>query len=170
MEAIRTFHTGVSEDVLLKQKELEELRTKLLRGAREFYRKLEAQLRGQTDPRALEALGGAYDEIGRLSDKIGSKEEGLEDLRRGLALRERLAGDDPRPGARAELGQKLRAIGSLLAQSGDHAEAIESYARARAKLSCSAAITPRAIASVTAVKSGGSAISIPRRATTPRCS
>ena len=32
MEAMRTFHTGVSEDVLLKQKELEELRTKLLRG------------------------------------------------------------------------------------------------------------------------------------------
>ena len=32
MEAIRTFHTGVSEDVLLKQKELEELRTKLFRG------------------------------------------------------------------------------------------------------------------------------------------
>ena len=31
IEAIRTFHTGVSEDVLLKQKELEELRTKLLR-------------------------------------------------------------------------------------------------------------------------------------------
>ena len=100
--------------------------------AREFYRKLETQLRGQTDPRALEALGGAYDEIGRLSDKIGSKEEALEDLRRGLALRERLAGDDPRPGARADLGRTLRAIGSLLAQAGRHSEAIESYGRARA--------------------------------------
>ena len=100
--------------------------------AREFYRKLEAQLRGQTGHRALAALGAAYDEIGRLSDKIGSKEEGLEDLRRGLALRERLAGDDPQPGARADLGRTLRAIGSMLAQAGHHAEAIETYGRARA--------------------------------------
>ena len=58
MEAIKLFHGEVSEDVLLKQKELEELRTKLLRGAREFYRKLEAQLRGQSDPRALAAPRG----------------------------------------------------------------------------------------------------------------
>ena len=33
-EAIRTFYTGVSEDLLLKQKEFDTLRTKLLRGAR----------------------------------------------------------------------------------------------------------------------------------------
>jgi serine/threonine-protein kinase len=37
-EAIRTFHTGVSEDILLKQPEFKALRTKLLQGAREFYR------------------------------------------------------------------------------------------------------------------------------------
>ena len=131
MEAIRTFHTGVSEDVLLKQKELEELRTKLLRSAREFYRKLESQLRGQTDWRALEALGGAYDEIGRLSDKIGSKEEGLEDLERRPGLRGGWPATTRDP-ARADLGRTLRAIGGLLAQSGRHAEAIESYAQARA--------------------------------------
>ena len=47
-------------------------------------------------------------------------------------MRERLAGDNSRPGARADLGRTLRAIGSLLAQSGRHAEAIDSYGRARA--------------------------------------
>ena len=48
-EAIRMFHTGVSEDLLLKQKEFGALRTKLLRGAQEFYRKLEGLLGGQAD-------------------------------------------------------------------------------------------------------------------------
>jgi hypothetical protein len=41
------FHAGVSEDLLLKQKEFGALRTKLLRGAQEFYRKLEGLLGGQ---------------------------------------------------------------------------------------------------------------------------
>ena len=47
LEAIRMFHTGVSEDILLKQEEFKALRTKLLRGAREFYRKLGGLLQGQ---------------------------------------------------------------------------------------------------------------------------
>ena len=36
MEAIKTFHTGVSEDLLLKQKEFTELRTKLCARPRPF--------------------------------------------------------------------------------------------------------------------------------------
>ncbi len=48
-EAIKMFHTGVSADLLLKQKEFGALRTKLLRGAQEFYRKLEGMLGGQAD-------------------------------------------------------------------------------------------------------------------------
>ena len=38
MEAIKTFHTGVSEDLLLKQKEFTELRTKLLGEATDLLR------------------------------------------------------------------------------------------------------------------------------------
>src|SRR5262249_1614979 len=36
MDAVKAFYTGVSEDVLLKQKEFDDLRTKLLHSAREF--------------------------------------------------------------------------------------------------------------------------------------
>ena len=46
-DAIRLFHGEVSEDLLLKEKRFESLRHKLLRGAADFYGKLEALLQGQ---------------------------------------------------------------------------------------------------------------------------
>ena len=51
------FHTGVSEDLLLKEKEFGRLRTKLLRGAQAFYRKLEGLLEGQADRDSRLGLG-----------------------------------------------------------------------------------------------------------------
>src|SRR5262249_10602548 len=99
MEAIRTFHTGVSEDLLLKQKEFDELRAKLLRGARTFYRKLEELLEGHSDPISRQALGRAYNEVGELTSQIGSKPEALATHRQALALREELARE---PGAGVE--------------------------------------------------------------------
>ena len=41
MEAIKLFHGEVSEDLLLKEKQFEGLRAKLLKGAADFYGKLE---------------------------------------------------------------------------------------------------------------------------------
>ena len=49
MDAVKLFHGEVSEDFLLKEKPFESVRTKLLRGAAEFYSKLERRLEGQTD-------------------------------------------------------------------------------------------------------------------------
>ena len=58
MDAIKLFHGEVSEDFLLKEKPFEALRTKLLRGAADFYSKLEGLLAGQTDrPRARRWAG-----------------------------------------------------------------------------------------------------------------
>src|SRR5262249_19165094 len=71
-EAIRAFHSGVSEDVLLKQPEFKALRTRLLQGAREFYRKLEGLLQGQVDRDSRLALGQSYNEVARLSSDIES--------------------------------------------------------------------------------------------------
>ena len=42
VEAIKTFHTGVSEDFLLKQDQFKELRDRLLKSAADFYGKLGA--------------------------------------------------------------------------------------------------------------------------------
>ena len=49
MDAIKLFHGDVSEDLLLKEKEFEKLRAKLLRGAADFYGKLDRLLEGQSD-------------------------------------------------------------------------------------------------------------------------
>ena len=40
VDAIKTFHTGVSEDFLLKQDQFKELRDRLLKSAADFYGKL----------------------------------------------------------------------------------------------------------------------------------
>ena len=52
VEAIQAFHTGVSEDFLLKQDQFKELRDRLLRSAQDFYGKLSALLGRETDPAA----------------------------------------------------------------------------------------------------------------------
>jgi serine/threonine-protein kinase len=49
VEAIKTFHTVVSEDSLLKQDQFRELRNRLLKSASEFYQRLGALLKDATD-------------------------------------------------------------------------------------------------------------------------
>jgi serine/threonine-protein kinase len=94
-EAIRTFHTGVSKDVLLKQDEFKALRTKLLRGARAFYHKLEALLQGHEDRESRLALGRAYLEVGDLTLQLESIDESKLVLRRALNLFEALCRENP---------------------------------------------------------------------------
>ena len=50
------FHTGVSEDFLLKEEQFKGLRDQLLKSAADFYGKLGGLLKGQTDP----ARGGRW--------------------------------------------------------------------------------------------------------------
>ena len=49
VEAIKTFHTGVSEDFLLKQAQFKEVRDRLLKSASDFYGKLGALLGKESD-------------------------------------------------------------------------------------------------------------------------
>ena len=58
VEAIKTFHTGVSEDFLLKQEQFKELRDRLLRSAADFYGKLGALLGQETDAGLAAGAGG----------------------------------------------------------------------------------------------------------------
>ena len=132
LEAIKTFHGGVSEDVLLKEKQFDGLRTKLLGGATAFYNRLENLLKTQADRRSRAALGQAYHDIGELTARIGSQTEALAALRRGLELRLALASE---PGAsdeaKLEAGSSLIAVGDVQEATGDSAGAFASYERAR---------------------------------------
>jgi len=54
MYVIRTFHTGVSEDFLLKEPRFQGLRDRLLDSASEFYGKLGALLGKETNVASLQ--------------------------------------------------------------------------------------------------------------------
>ena len=132
LEAIKTFHGGVSEELVLKEKQFDGLRTKLLHGATDFYRRLEDLLAGQADRRSRAALGQAYHDIGELTAKIGSQAEALAALRRGLELRMDLAAEAGSDTAsKRDAARSLIAVADLEEASGEAAAALASYQRAR---------------------------------------
>jgi serine/threonine-protein kinase len=132
MDTINRFHTGVSEDFLLNQKEFETLRTKLLSGAKDAYARLLALLEGQPDRRSRRALATALFELGELTAKVGSRDEAIRVHRQSLLIRQALAAE-PRSDAeaRAEEGRSLWALGTIKNTTGDLDEALELLGRAR---------------------------------------
>jgi serine/threonine-protein kinase len=131
-KAIKTFHTGVSEDFLLKNEDFKELRTKLLKEAAGFYGDLEKLLAGQTDAMSREALAAAYFQLAELTDKIGDKKEALAVHQKALALRRELAaasGADVEE--RLEVARSLKAVGNLQKELGDNAGALATHEEQR---------------------------------------
>jgi eukaryotic-like serine/threonine-protein kinase len=124
METIQKFHTGVSKDFILQQKEFEPLRKTLLSEARESYGKLQALLERQPDKRSRTALGKTLADLGDLMKSVGSLEEGREAHEQALAIRRSLAQDFERDNeALADEGRSLASIGMLMNRTGelDHA-------------------------------------------------
>ena len=72
--AIKTFHTGVSEDFLLKQPEFKVLRDQLLKSASDFYDKLGALLGQETDLVSRRELWQSNFELAELTAKVGEKQ------------------------------------------------------------------------------------------------
>ena len=132
-DAIRTLHTGVSEDFLLKQDQFKDLRDRLLGSASGFYGKLGELLDHEADPASRRDLLRANYELARLTEKVGRAEDALSAHRAVLAARDTLAA---RPGADAEtksdLGLSLRAVAGLLRSTGRGLEARPLLERAQA--------------------------------------
>jgi tetratricopeptide (TPR) repeat protein len=136
VEAVRMFHTGVSEDFLLKQDQFKELRDRLLNSASDFYGKLGALLGRESDPASRLALARANFEVAALTRLVGRTEEALAAHRKVLAAREALAseaasGDDE---ALADVGHSLAAIGRLLELTGKFDLAEAAYREAEQRL------------------------------------
>jgi tetratricopeptide (TPR) repeat protein len=131
MEAIKLFHGEVSEDLLLKERQFEALRGKLLTGAAGFYGKLENLLAGQPDVQSRAALGRAYSELGDLTAQVGKTQDAVAVHRKALAVRRELAAN---PGADADavldVVRSLLALGVWLGSTGDVAEQVASYQEA----------------------------------------
>ena len=131
-EAIKLFHGEVGDDLVLKDDQFKPLRDKLLRGAADFYGKLEGLLKSQPDRASRKAMGNAYSDLGHLTAKIGDKPEALAAHRKGLAVRRELASDlTASAEARDDVARSLSAAADLLNQTGKSAEAIAHYEEAR---------------------------------------
>ena len=138
-DAIKTFHTGVSEDFLLKEEKFKDLRNRLLKSASDFYGKLGALLGKETDAASRRALLASNFELAELTGKVGSKEDALKAHRAVLAAREALAAE---PGvgvaATADVVRSLIEIVGLLDATGQTGEALARCRRAESLLSGSA--------------------------------
>jgi tetratricopeptide (TPR) repeat protein len=132
MDAVGLFHGEVSADLLLKEKPFEGLRNKLLRGAADFYGKLEGLLAGQTDRPSRAALARAYHELAELTETIGSKPEAIAVRRKALAVRRELAAaTEADVATRTDVAQSLLALGWIQYRTGDISGALSSYEEAR---------------------------------------
>jgi eukaryotic-like serine/threonine-protein kinase len=149
VEAIKTFHTGVSEDFLLKQDQFKELRDRLLRSARDFYGKLSALLGKETDAASRRTLLASNFELAELTDRVGDKADALNVHRAVLVGRERLAAD---PGADAattvDVGRSLTAVAGLLEATGKTGEALATYRRSESLLAGPAGTDAAALAAL----------------------
>ncbi len=147
VDAIKTFHTGVSEDFLLKQDQFKELRDRLLRSAADFYGKLGALLGQETDAAARRALAQSNFELAELTAKVGDEGAALAAHRSVLAAREALAAE---PGAEAGLAvdvvRSLTAVAGLLGTE----EALAAYRRSESLLAGLTGSDPAARAALAA--------------------
>ncbi len=91
MDAVGLFHGEVSEDLLLKEKPVRGAADQAAAWGGRLLRQARGLLKGQTDRASRRALGRAYDELGELTDKIGSKPEALAVHGKALAVRRELA-------------------------------------------------------------------------------
>jgi serine/threonine-protein kinase len=143
VEAIKTFHTGVSEDFLLKEDQFRDLRNRLLKSASEFYERLGALLKAGTDLASRQALLQANYEVAALAEKVGRKDDALAMHRLVLAGRAALARE---PGAGAgvavDLARSLLAVGEVLEATGKAGEARAAYERAGAAVSAPGGAAP----------------------------
>jgi serine/threonine-protein kinase len=149
VEAIKAFHTGVSEDFLLKEERSKEHRDRLLKTASDFYAKLGALLGKETDVASRRALAQANFELAELTRQVGRPEAALAAHRAVLGAREALASE---PGAdagvKAEVGRSLTAVASVLEATGKTGEALAAYTRSESLLVGLAESEPAARASL----------------------
>ena len=151
VEAIKTFHTGVSEDFLLKEEKFKELRDRLLKSAADFYGKLGALLGQETDIASRRALARSNFELAELTGKVGRNEDALAAHRAVLAAREALAAE---PGAgvvaQVDVGRSLMAVAGLLSGTGRTDEALASYRQSESLLAGLTGSDPAARAALAA--------------------
>jgi serine/threonine-protein kinase len=153
VEAIKTFHTGVSEDFLLKEDQFKELRDRLLKSASDFYGKLGALLGKEADVSSRRALEQSNFELAELTRQVGRIEDALAAHRAVLAAREALEAETgAAPGVKTDLGRSMTAVAFLLYSTGEVDAALRAYRRSESLLTGVADSDPDARAALAACR------------------
>jgi tetratricopeptide (TPR) repeat protein len=142
IKAIETFHTGVSEDALLRNAEFKELRTKLLKEAAGFYAELERLLEAQLDAKSRKTLAEGYSQLAELTTKISDQKDALELHRKALGIRRQLAAEGAGVETRLDVARSLGAVGMLLLSTSDLAGALSAFREQRDLAKALAAESP----------------------------
>ncbi|MGO9921386.1 MAG: hypothetical protein ACLQIB_42680, partial [Isosphaeraceae bacterium] len=154
VEAVKTFHTGVSEDFLLKEEKFKDLRNRLLKSASDFYGKLGALLGTETDIASRRALAESNFELAKLTRKVGRPHAALAAHQAVLAAREALAAEPTADTAtKADVGRSLNEVASLLDATGKTGEALAAYRRSESLLANLVVSDPAALATLAACRS-----------------
>jgi eukaryotic-like serine/threonine-protein kinase len=145
VDAIKTFHTGVSEDFLLRENQFKGVRDRRLKSASDFYAKLGALLDKETDFASRRALAQSHFELAELAVKVGRRGAALAEHRAVLAAREAMAAE-PAAGTdvKIEVGQSMSALAALQSSTGKIEEAKKTYQQAETLLSRLVATEPTA--------------------------
>ena len=152
--AIETFHTGVSEDFMLKEEKFKDLRDRLLKSASDFYEKLGALLKDDADLPSRRALLQANYELADLTEKVGRTESALEAHRQVLAAREELAAEPAADAeVKTEVGRSMMAVARLREFTGKTDEALSVYRRSELLLASLAVSAPSALAELAVCRS-----------------
>jgi serine/threonine-protein kinase len=132
-KAVEAYYTGASEDVLLKQPELEDLRKRLLQTALEFYREMATTLTDSSDntPATRDELARAYAAVASITQEVGSKEDALAALERVRTILEDLLRAKPEDESlRRRLARCLQLLANVSQSTGRRDEAASTYNRA----------------------------------------
>jgi serine/threonine-protein kinase len=128
MDAIKLFHGEISKDLLLKQRNFEKLRGKLLHAASDFYGRLEGLLKDRKDPESRQALGRAYAQLGALTIDIGDSKEALAIVQKAINIQRGLAQElDSDDANKLDLARSLRNSGFLLEAMSELEPALAAY-------------------------------------------
>jgi tetratricopeptide (TPR) repeat protein len=153
LDAVKSIHTGESEEIALRDDRFKEQRDRRLKSAADFYRKLGAQLGRETDVASRRALAQSNFELAELTRKVGRPADALAAHQAVLAAREALAAEPGAdPGVRVDIGRSLIEVATVLKSMGKIDEALAAYRRSESVLTGLAASDSGARAALAACR------------------
>ena len=125
-EAVDDLFTKVSEDTLLNQPGMQELRKSLLQKALTYYERFLKER--AEDPTVQDELGVSFFRVGRIVEELDSPDKVLAYYQQAQRLQERLVAKSPDDLTRlSALGDTYNAVGGALKKGQRHADALAAF-------------------------------------------